>query len=493
MSSITRCFYLNHKKINRLKQLSKDSIIYGLGGILAKSVSFFTLPIYTRIFSTAEYGTIEMLAVISSFIGAILVMGMDSAQSMFFFKYKEDGKKEQARMVTAVLQWKLIVGSVIVIIATIFGPILNAILFEGKLGLEYFAIAFVSVLFNQVFSQSVEVMRLLYKPWKYIVLTIAQSIGAALLILLFILVYSKGILGFFLGSACASMIIAVIGWYQARDYLTLSKLQLDWWPRLVRFGAPLVPAGIAFYFMSTADRWFVQYYHGPTELGLFAVGAKFSMLMGLVVETFRKAWWPIAMDAMHSKDGPETFRMIARLYMGVGSASVVILTFFSPWLLVWFTDEKFHDAWQIVGILSLQAVLYGFFLIVSAGIWKEEKTFINLYCMSGSAVIGIGLNFLLVPPFGGVGAAIATVITYVIWVVSTMIISEYFWRVEFPWRLLLVQITCSLIFVFWHVSNGSIQNTFWSLCCFILLVFSLLFSSLETANFRQLKRLLKKP
>ena len=47
--------------------------------------------------------------------------------------------------------------------------------------------------------------------------------------------------------------------------------------------------------MSTADRWFIQYYHG-LKLGLFAVGAKFTMLMVLAVDTC-KAWWPIAMDA----------------------------------------------------------------------------------------------------------------------------------------------------------------------------------------------------
>ena len=89
--------------MSRLNQLGKDSAVYGLGGVLAKSVSFFTLPIYTRIFTPADYGTIDMLAVLSSFLGAILVMGMDSAQSMYFFKHKEEGKAAQARIVSAIL------------------------------------------------------------------------------------------------------------------------------------------------------------------------------------------------------------------------------------------------------------------------------------------------------------------------------------------------------------------------------------------------------
>ena len=85
--------------MSRIRQLGKDSVVYGLGGILAKSIAFFTLPIYTRIFTPSDYGTIEMLTVISGILGSILVTGMDSAQSMFFFKHKDEGKEAQASMV----------------------------------------------------------------------------------------------------------------------------------------------------------------------------------------------------------------------------------------------------------------------------------------------------------------------------------------------------------------------------------------------------------
>ena len=74
--------------MNRLKQLFNDSSVYGVGGVLAKSISFLVLPIYTRIFSLEEYGSIEMMAVIVSLLIAILIMGTDSAQS-FFCRTKE--------------------------------------------------------------------------------------------------------------------------------------------------------------------------------------------------------------------------------------------------------------------------------------------------------------------------------------------------------------------------------------------------------------------
>ena len=440
--------------MSRLKQLGKDSIIYGIGGVFAKGLSFFLLPVYTRIFSPADYGTIEMLTVISSFLASIMVMGMDSAQSMYFFKVKEQGRASQARIVSAILQWRLIWGCAIVLIASLGAPFFNAWFFQGQLSWEYFAIAFSGALFAQVMSQSAEIMRLLYRPWAYIGITLSQSVMAALLVLSLVLFFDQGILGFFLGVAISSIIIAIFGWFCIRDYWQFDRIHWDLWPQLVRFGAPLIPAGMAIYFMNTADRWFIQYYHGAEALGLFAVGSKFALLIALAVETFRQAWWPIAMDAMHSEDGPETFRIIARLYMGLACAGIVGLTVLSPLLVKWLTAPEFHDAWPIVGLLAWQSIFYGFYMVASVGIWKAEKTYLSIYLMSIAAIVGLLLNWLLVPAFGGVGAAIATAITYLVWIIASTIVSESLWRVRVPLLILSFQVSFGMIFVAWFIISG---------------------------------------
>jgi O-antigen/teichoic acid export membrane protein len=478
--------------VSRLGQLGKDSVIYGLGGMLAKSLSFFLLPVYTRIFTPADYGTIEMLAVLSSFLSQILVMGMDSAQSMYFFAERENGQPAQARVVSAILQWRMIWGTAIVVLATLTTPFLNAAFFSGQLGWEYFAVAFVGTLLAQVMSQSAEVFRLLYRPWSYIGVTLAQSILAAALVLMFILVFDQGILGFFLGAGVASAAMALVGWYQLREYITFGAPPREWWPRLLRFGVPLVPAGVAMYLMSTADRWFVRFYHGDEALGLYAVAAKFALLLAVGTETFRKAWWPIAMDSMHSGDGPHTFRTIARLYLGVVCAGIVALTFTSPWLVEWLTAPAFRDAWPIVGVLAWQGLLYGFFLIASVGIWKTEKTYLNLYLMGGAAVAGLALNQLLVPTWGGMGAAVATAVTYFGWVSASLVVSERLWRVGFPIKLCCSQVGVAAIYVGWFVLSGGAQHEVLLGLTASAVIGVLLFSSMDLSQWSALVRRLRR-
>src|SRR5689334_11808469 len=118
---------------SRLRQLGRDSLIYGVGAIAAKGIVFFLLPVYTRIFSPADYGVIEMLTVIASLLSALLVMGMDSAQSFYFFAEKAAGRAAQAQLVGAILQWRLTWGVAIVALATATAPLINRFFFDGSL------------------------------------------------------------------------------------------------------------------------------------------------------------------------------------------------------------------------------------------------------------------------------------------------------------------------------------------------------------------------
>jgi O-antigen/teichoic acid export membrane protein len=438
--------------MSRLKQLKKDSIIYGLGGVLGKAVGFILLPVYTRIFSPAEYGFIEMFTIIGSLVASIVAMGMDSGQSFYFFKEKGKGKQEQAKIVSSIAQWKLLWGVFVIAITTAISPFLNSWFFDGKLDWAYFAVTFSGVLFSQIMRQSAEVLRLIFRPWHYISLILAQTLISAALVFSLVVFFELGIFGYLVGSTIASCIVAIVGWIIIRDYLDLRKTHFNLWPRLLRFGIPLLPASLSMYVMNTADRWFIQHYYGEQELGLYAIGAKFALLLAFVVETFRRAWWPIAMDAMHSEDGPETYRMIAQGYMGVGTSGVVYLAFLSPWLLEIMVADAYHEAYPIIGILAWQSLFYGFYLIGAAGIWKAEKTKYSAIFFIIGAFLNIALNYILVPKLGGLGAALSTSFVFFTWTAISLIVSERLWYIGFPVKTMLVQIIVGTCTVAWLIS-----------------------------------------
>ena len=234
------------------------------------------------------------------------------------------------------------------------------IFFNGNLSVLYFAIAFSSALFAQVMSQSSEVMRLLYRPWSYIGITISQSLFAAGLILIFVLGWKMGVLGFLLVWHYLQSLFRYSDGTLLVNIWIFHNYKKTYGPKLIRFGAPLVPAGLALYFMSSADRWFIQYFHGPSALGLFAVGAKFSMLMAFAAETFPQGLVAYSHGFNAQCRWSETFRMISRLYMGLGTTMIIIVTLLSPWLVELLTTNEYYSSWPIVGILAWQSLFYGF-------------------------------------------------------------------------------------------------------------------------------------
>ena len=386
--------------MNPLKQLGKDSVLYAFGEVIARGISFSLLPVYTRIFTPAEYGNVELISVLTSFVGTILSMGMDSAQSMYFVKAKSDGKSEQALIVSSILQWRLLWGSGVVLLSTLLAPLLNALFFNGRLSWEYFAVAFLGMLFVQIMSQSREVMRLLYRPWSFISVTIAQSLITSTSVLIAVLVFNLGIFGFFLGLASGSLAAGIYGWYCIRNFLAFDRLHNKLWPHLLRFGAPLVPGEIALYCMDSADRWFIQLYEGDEVLGIYSIGLKFALLMLLPVEAFRRSSWPIALDSMFGRGGHTIIKNIALLYTGGSTSLIIVLTLASPWLVKLFTAPPFHNSWPIVGIMAWQPLFYGFLLIASSGIWKSEKTYLRSYLIGITSILGLGFNWLMVPVYG---------------------------------------------------------------------------------------------
>lgn len=404
-------------------------MIYGLGGLVARSFGLILLPIYTRILTPADYGDIEMLTVIGTFFGALLSTGMEAAQAFYFFEQKANGIEAQARVVSAIAQWRLTWGLVLVGVATAATPVLNRYFFDSRLGWHFFALIFFSNWVVQFAAQTSDVFRLTHKPWSYLGVTMSGTIASTSMAILFVAVLRWGVLGFVIGSATGSTVAALLGWWLIREYMSFRTWHRDWWPRILKFGTPLLPGALAMYVLNTADRWFISYFHGPAPLGIFAVGARFAAMITIFVTTFRKAWWPIAMEALHAEDGPQLLRFMARAYLGAMAIGIVILTALSPWLVRLFTGKAYHDAWDVVGVLAWPAALSGLYGIVAAGVWKKEKTVLLPLAMASGAVTTVVGSLLLVPTYGAMGAAIAHAIAFLVWNALTLKLSERLWAV----------------------------------------------------------------
>ena len=99
------------------KKLLSDSFIYGFGSIIIKAIAFFTLPIYTRLFTPEEFGILEMFNTIAGMLSIAMTMGLDAAQSFYFMEAKNNGNRSIIEITASIFQLRIIVGTIIVFLS----------------------------------------------------------------------------------------------------------------------------------------------------------------------------------------------------------------------------------------------------------------------------------------------------------------------------------------------------------------------------------------
>jgi len=415
-----------------LKQLGKDTLIYSIGQFALKGVGFITIPIYTRIFSPADYGIIGLISMAVAFWGVFVGMGTSTAVTFYFNEEKET--KSRASVVTATLQLHLIGGVAVAFLVIIGWPLLDRFLFRGEVVWHTFVIALVGMLLGHIMGSIRLVFRLTYRSWLYVSLGLSSSLIFIVASLILVVWLDLGVLGYFVGSAISSFTAAIVGWLMIRDYISWEGWRLDLWRKLLIFGIPLVPAEISTYFLFSLDRWLINHYLTSHDLGLYTVAAKLAVSMSTIVYVFMQAFMPLSMDVLQSDNRGEMnrfFETTFRYYCGLSLALVIIITGLSPYLLKILTPPEYFEASKIIGIMALPAVFFGGTYFSSLGSWKVQKTYLYSLSVVVALVVGVVLGVLLIPRYGLIGASVSTAIAMFSLVVTSFYFSQKHWRIDF--------------------------------------------------------------
>ncbi len=409
-----------------VRRLGGDAIAYGLGGVASKGLTLLAVPVLTRVLSPESYGVLDFVTIVVGFLTAFIIAGTDSAQS-FFFYHKADSAQDRRDTISATAQWRTLVGPVLLVVT--IPTLWFGVEVLGSRSIWILVWAGLAAWIGAIAAGFADVCRLRFEPWRFVTLSTLASGGGTLLGLSIVLLTGQ-IYGYFSGAALGALLSLGAGAYLLRGSFSVRPIVTASIRRQVTFGAPLLPAALSVYVLNGADRYVLQVYRPAAELGVYGVAAKVAILVLLGVETFRKAFWPFAMEALQdAQRGPVVFRTGARIYAGAGAAMIVYLTWLAPFLVAVLGGDAYAEAGGLVAYLLWPSVLYGYYMLASGGIWKSEKTGVAAWLGLAAAAFNVLLNFLLVPSFGMKGAAIATVLAYAAWIVGTAIMSERYWPI----------------------------------------------------------------
>ncbi len=404
-----------------LLRLTGDSLVYGLGQVSGRAVQLLLVPILTRVLTPPVYGVADLVLAYSQFAVLVLVFGMDGALVRFF--YQEPDAEARRRMVSTGLWFRLSAGLIAgLLLWAAAGPLADRLVGSDAYR-KYVTVGALTLPFTLLALYANDVLRVTFQPKKFIALNFAQTVVAAAVSLYLVLSLELGVVGVLYGKLAGDVAAALLGLVLMRHYL-MPKLEAPTLRRMLRFGAPLVPAALGYGVVSAADRYFLQHARGLEEVGVYAVAVKFFALTMMSVSAFSLAFFPFAHARAEDPGAPRLVARVFALYVTVACAGAMAAALFAPEVLAVLVPPEYHAAAGPAALLTFAAVAYGAYYVACLGLQRALKTEWLGATAALGAVVAIVANALLTPRFGGMGAAAATLLGNLARAVSTYAVSQ---------------------------------------------------------------------
>ena len=226
---------------------------------------------------------------------------------------------------------------------------------------------------------------------------------------------------------------------------------------MLRFAVPLIPASIAFWVVNLSSRYFIQAYGSTSDVGLYQLGATIAMVTALITNAFQQAWGPFAMSIFKKPEAKNVYANVFLVFIWLTVLLSTALALFAPEIIQIVATRDYLGATPIVGILAFSYIFIGLNYISNTGptIVKDMRPLGKATIVS--AFVNIALNFLLFPPLGKVGSAIATLVSLAIIPIYVFSRSQKMYPIPYRFKpashIFIMAFLIVMIASFIHVDN----------------------------------------
>jgi len=456
-----------------IRRFFRDSAIYTLPSILSYGISFFLIPLYTRILTPSDYGALDMITVFGSLIALTVALEVSQGVARFYLDEKTDeGKKALA---STALWFTLVAFTVFLVAALAFAPELS-LLVIGAPGLDdVFRFGVIFIWVNGIFYLLKNQLRYELRSKAYSTISIVHSLTTAGASVLLAYVFQFGIYGFLAGMIIGTTAGTLLGFYHLRSTFQL-RFDLAKLRAMLAFSIPLVPSSIAVFVSMYIDRLMINYYLSLEEVGLYGVGYRLASVSTLVLVGFQMALTPLVYKHYQEPGTPRQLATIFRTFLAIVIVIFLILSLFADVALRILTTPAYYAASQVV-VFLVPAILLSQMYIFAPGIGIAKKTHLFVWINAGGAILNTFFNWMLIPRIGYVGAAIATLIGYMCVFGAYMYCSQKFYYVPHDWRAIagVALVAVVLVTVGLHVHLGLYVDLLIRGCLILLMAGAFLF------------------
>lgn len=392
---------MDHNK-EKSKALITGTIIYTIGNLGTKILSFIIVPLYTYYINTADMGDYDLVNSTISLLTPILTLQIMDAAYAFMMR----NSNKTAECIDAVYKFILastLLSSAVILIINYFIPIKYC----------YYMVILLAV--SQFFGVLQKILRGIKNQKLFAASGIAYTAIFLVLNLIQIVVLKQGVDALF-QSAIISYTICTIIVLLFEKRLRVFKIKtnsLKLQKKMLKFSIPLVPNQLNWWMINTLDRYIIRFFLGSSANGIWAIAHKFPSVLQLLFNIFYMSWQDTAI-VDDNEDSGKFYTKIFKLYYKFSFTFLIFLVPFTKLFIILAMEESYHSAIQYIGFLYMGTVFQAFSSFFGAGYLKNDKTNQAATTSIFGAVVNAAINLALIKLIDLYAAAIATFIGFLV-------------------------------------------------------------------------------
>ncbi len=435
--------------LDKILRLGKDTAIYGLSSIVGRFLNFLLVPFYTNYLLPSEYGVVANVYAYIAFAFVLFGYGMENAYMRYVASLELGDRRENfsTPFFSLVLTSLLCSGALHLFASPVAGIIG---LSEAQSLLVVYA-AWI-LCFDTLMIVPYASLRMEEQAKVFAGVRVFHIVLNVLLNIVFIIAVGMKAEGVLLANLIASVVtMALLAWLTRRNVVLRFSVPL--YKELLRFGLPYIPAGLAGIAIQVIDRPILKALTDDATVGIYQANYRLGIIMMLCVGMFDYAWRPFFLTQANSEGARELFARIFTYFIGV-----LLFVFIAVSLLIddlvrvelfggYFFSPAYWEGVVIVPWILLAYIFTGAYVNFVVGVNIEKKTHYLPYVTGLGALVNIGANVLLIPLYGMMGAAYATLLSYVVMAVGMYFASQQFYRVEYEWKKVVRMATITVLVI----------------------------------------------
>ncbi len=398
-------------------KLLKNSMIYALGDILPKALSFIVFPILTSHLSLSDYGIISY---VNTFNLLLTIGGFLGINTYYLVHYYRVGSEEnQQKLLGNLTIFILGINITITLLMFVLGYIYPTIFSNEIEFFPYIAMGIITNLFSLMTILPSALFRVQERPLPLTILNVMKGVVTMALTVILVVQFQYKATGVIFATMLVSIIFGLI-------FLRITIRNMIWninWPQLKRslkFSLPLLPGALASYLFTMSDRFFIERYLDLTQLGTYSTAATLALILNIVAYGAYKAFEPHFFQSYGKEGFTQSFIKIHNHFLLVILIMSMGLSMFAREFFQLFASASYQEVYYYVPLIEFGLVLAAMQMLYGTVITAQEKTKLNSLIAIVGGVASVSINMILIPHIGIIGSCIASATAFCLMLVISV-------------------------------------------------------------------------